>query len=187
MARGSSRSEGDLRATRHHPGTGPGPSARAEKIRLSALPNGRQDRSAPAPTAAKEHGLARALGAYRGREVPGCPAPPSAGAHPEAHRTRSAPATLAAWMIKLGIWIQPLINLLQDVLLGYDILHMDETTLQVLKDTREGPSFALLSLGTARWSPASARHPLRLRSLPKSGGALPAPRRLPRLSASGWL
>jgi Transposase C of IS166 homeodomain len=60
------------------------------KIRLSALPNGRQDRSAPAPTAAKKHGLARALGAYRGREVPGCPAPPSAGAHPEAHRDRSA-------------------------------------------------------------------------------------------------
>jgi transposase len=43
-------------------------------------------------------------------------------------------ATLAAWMIKLGIWIQPLINLLQDVLLGYDVLQMDETTLQVLKE-----------------------------------------------------
>ena len=48
-------------------------------------------------------------------------------------------ATLAAWMIKLGIWIQPLINLLQDVLLGYDILHMDETTLQVLKESRKAP------------------------------------------------
>ncbi|MGH8568281.1 MAG: IS66 family transposase, partial [Gammaproteobacteria bacterium] len=48
-------------------------------------------------------------------------------------------ATLAAWMIKLGIWIQPLINLLQDVLLGYDILHMDETTLQVLKEPRKAP------------------------------------------------
>jgi hypothetical protein len=48
-------------------------------------------------------------------------------------------ATLAAWMIKLGIWIQPLINLLQDVLFGYDILHMDETTLQVLKELGKAP------------------------------------------------
>jgi transposase len=48
-------------------------------------------------------------------------------------------ATLAAWMIKLGIWIQPLINLLQDVLLGYDVLQMDETTLQVLKEPAKLP------------------------------------------------
>ncbi|MGH7409911.1 MAG: IS66 family transposase [Candidatus Methylomirabilis sp.] len=48
-------------------------------------------------------------------------------------------ATLAAWMIKLGIWIQPLINLLQDVLLGYDIVQMDETTVQVLKGSGKAP------------------------------------------------
>ena len=48
-------------------------------------------------------------------------------------------ATLAAWMIKLGIWIQPLINLLQDVLLGYNVLQMDETTLQVLKEPAKLP------------------------------------------------
>ncbi len=48
-------------------------------------------------------------------------------------------ATLAAWMIKLGIWIQPLINLLQDVLLGYDVLQMDETILQVLKEPAKLP------------------------------------------------
>jgi hypothetical protein len=53
-------------------------------------------------------------------------------------------------MIKLGIWIQPLINLLQDVLLGYDILHMDETTLQVLKEPRKAPSPPAPALARAR-------------------------------------
>jgi len=43
-------------------------------------------------------------------------------------------ATLANWMIKLGSLIQPLINLLQDRLLAYDILGMDETPIQVLKE-----------------------------------------------------
>ncbi len=44
-------------------------------------------------------------------------------------------ATLAHWMIKAGQLIQPLINLLQDRLLSYDILQMDETTVQVLKES----------------------------------------------------
>jgi transposase len=43
-------------------------------------------------------------------------------------------ATLANWLIKLGVLIQPLINLLQDMLLAYDILGMDETPIQVLKE-----------------------------------------------------
>jgi transposase len=43
-------------------------------------------------------------------------------------------ATLANWMIRLGALIQPLINLIQDKLLAYDILGMDETLLQVLKE-----------------------------------------------------
>jgi transposase len=37
-------------------------------------------------------------------------------------------------MIQAGLLIQPLINLLRDRLLAYDILHMDETTVQVLKE-----------------------------------------------------
>ena len=44
-------------------------------------------------------------------------------------------ATLANWMIRAGTLIQPLINLLQDRLLSYDILQMDETTVQVLKES----------------------------------------------------
>jgi transposase len=43
-------------------------------------------------------------------------------------------ATLANWMIKAGTLIQPVINLLRDRLLEYDILQMDETTVQVLKE-----------------------------------------------------
>jgi len=43
-------------------------------------------------------------------------------------------ATLANWMIQAGILIQPLINLLRDRLLAYDIVQMDETPVQVLKE-----------------------------------------------------
>lgn len=42
--------------------------------------------------------------------------------------------TLAQWMIRLGDLIVPLINLMEEVQLGYDILQMDETTVQVLKE-----------------------------------------------------
>ncbi len=43
-------------------------------------------------------------------------------------------ATLANWMIQSGHLSQPIINLLRDRLLSYDILHMDETTVQVLDE-----------------------------------------------------
>ncbi len=43
-------------------------------------------------------------------------------------------ATLANWMVQAGSLIQPLINLLRDRLLAYDILQMDETPVQVLKE-----------------------------------------------------
>ena len=43
-------------------------------------------------------------------------------------------ATLASWMIQAGVLIQPLINLLRDRLLAYDLLQMDETPVQVLKE-----------------------------------------------------
>ncbi|MHB8388892.1 MAG: IS66 family transposase [Acidobacteriaceae bacterium] len=43
-------------------------------------------------------------------------------------------ATLASWMIQTGILVQPLINLLRDRLLAYDLIQMDETPVQVLKE-----------------------------------------------------
>jgi transposase len=41
---------------------------------------------------------------------------------------------MAAWMIKLGGLVTPLINLFNDIQFGYDVLQMDETTVQVLKE-----------------------------------------------------
>ena len=59
-------------------------------------------------------------------------------------------ATLANWMIQAGTLIQPLINLLQDRLLDYDIVQMDETTVQVLKEagkTAQSKSYLWLQRG----------------------------------------
>jgi transposase len=44
-------------------------------------------------------------------------------------------ATSAGWMIKLGALVTPLFNLLNDTQLGYDVLQMDETGVQVLKES----------------------------------------------------
>ncbi len=42
--------------------------------------------------------------------------------------------TLARWMMRCGQLVQPLINLLRDELLALDVVHIDETTVQVLKE-----------------------------------------------------
>lgn len=42
--------------------------------------------------------------------------------------------TLANWMIKMGALVQPLINRLLEIALEQDVLHMDETPVQVLKE-----------------------------------------------------
>ena len=59
-------------------------------------------------------------------------------------------ATLANWMIKAGQLVQPLINLLRDRLLAGDIVQMDETTVQVLKEpgkTAQSKSYVWLQRG----------------------------------------
>ncbi|MGH8325805.1 MAG: IS66 family transposase [Steroidobacteraceae bacterium] len=43
-------------------------------------------------------------------------------------------ATLANWMMEAGTLIQPLINLLREQLIAYDIVQMDETPVQVLHE-----------------------------------------------------
>jgi transposase len=43
-------------------------------------------------------------------------------------------ATLANWMVRCGLLIQPLINLMQDQINAYDIQQIDETRVQVLKE-----------------------------------------------------
>ena len=42
--------------------------------------------------------------------------------------------TMANWMIKLGDLVVPLINLMHETQLSYDVLQMDETSVQVLKE-----------------------------------------------------
>lgn len=42
--------------------------------------------------------------------------------------------TMANWMIRAGELVIPLINLMGEAQLGYDVLQMDETTVQVLKE-----------------------------------------------------
>jgi transposase len=42
--------------------------------------------------------------------------------------------TQASWMIRLGDMVVPLINLMHETQLAYDILQMDETSVQVLKE-----------------------------------------------------
>jgi transposase len=59
-------------------------------------------------------------------------------------------ATLANWMVQVGNLIQPVINLLRDRLLDYDILQMDETTVQVLNEqgkTAQSKSYLWLQRG----------------------------------------
>ena len=60
-------------------------------------------------------------------------------------------ATLARWMVRLGLEVtQPVINLLRDRLLAYDILQMDETPVQVLKEpgkTAESQSYLWVQRG----------------------------------------
>lgn len=49
-------------------------------------------------------------------------------------------ATLAQWMMKLGEAVLPLINLMREQMLAYDLIQMDETTVQVLKEPGRAPS-----------------------------------------------
>src|SRR5690606_35585547 len=47
---------------------------------------------------------------------------------------------MADWMVKCGALVQPLINLLEDKLFDEPFIHMDETTVQVLKEPGKKPS-----------------------------------------------
>jgi len=48
-------------------------------------------------------------------------------------------ATLASWMIQCGQLVQPMINLMRERLLSYDIIAMDESRYQVLKEVGKTP------------------------------------------------
>lgn len=48
--------------------------------------------------------------------------------------------SMANWVIKLALQLQPLINLMREHQLGYDYLHMDETRIKVLKEPGKSPT-----------------------------------------------
>lgn len=50
------------------------------------------------------------------------------------YRISVSRTTLASWMIRLGDLVTPLTNLMHETQLSYDVLQMDETTVQVLKE-----------------------------------------------------
>ncbi len=59
-------------------------------------------------------------------------------------------ATLANWMVRTGELVQPVMNLLRDRLLAYDIVQMDETPVQVLVEpgkTAQSKSYLWLQRG----------------------------------------
>ena len=59
-------------------------------------------------------------------------------------------STMAAWMIRIGQLVTPIINLLDETQLAYDVLQMDETTVQVLKEpgrTAEAKSYMWVRRG----------------------------------------
>jgi transposase len=47
-------------------------------------------------------------------------------------------ATLCLWVLKCAVLLKPLMKLLHDVILNYDIAYADETTCQVLKEPSKG-------------------------------------------------
>lgn len=57
--------------------------------------------------------------------------------------------TLARWMVRCGQRVQPLINLLRDELLALNVVHMDETTVQVLKEAGKAAQSTSRTLNTA--------------------------------------
>ena len=57
---------------------------------------------------------------------------------------------LAFWMIRLGDLVMPLINLMHETQLSYDVLQMDETSVQVLKeDGRPATAKSFMWVGEA--------------------------------------
>lgn len=80
-------------------------------------------------------------------------------------------SNLANWMMKSGELVQPLINLLQDQLLERPLIHMDETTVQVLNEpgkTAQSKSYMWLMASFTR-QPITLFHyaPSRSQSIPQ--------------------
>lgn len=79
--------------------------------------------------------------------------------------------TMAVWMIKLGDLIVPLINLMHEQQLAYDVLQMDETTIQVLKE--DGRAATAKSFMWVRRGGAPGQTIILFDYAPSRAGAIP--------------
>jgi len=78
---------------------------------------------------------------------------------------------LAFWMIRLGDLVMPLINLMHETQLAYDVLQMDETSVQVLKEDSR-PATAKSFMWVRRGGPPDQRIVL-FDYAPSRAGAIP--------------
>ena len=79
--------------------------------------------------------------------------------------------TMANWMIKLGDLVVPLINLMNEQQLGYDVLQMDETSVQVLKE--DGRAATAKSYMWVRRGGAPGQRIILFDYAPSRAGAVP--------------
>lgn len=79
--------------------------------------------------------------------------------------------TAANWMIKAGILVSPLFDLLSTTQLAYDVLQMDETTVQVLKE--DGREANTKSYMWVRRSNEPGKPIVLFNYMPSRGGAVP--------------
>ena len=78
---------------------------------------------------------------------------------------------LASWMIKLGDLVMPLINLMHETQLSYDVLQMDETSVQVLKE--DGRSATAKSFMWVRRGGPPGQRIILFDYAPSRAGAIP--------------
>lgn len=87
------------------------------------------------------------------------------------YRIELSRTTAANWMIKAGILVTPLFDLLSATQLAYDVLQMDETTVQVLKE--EGREADAKSYMWVRRSSEPGKPIVLFDYMPSRGGAVP--------------
>ena len=87
------------------------------------------------------------------------------------HRIELSRTTAANWMIKAGVLVTPLFDMLSATQLAYDVLQMDETTVQVLKE--DGREADAKSYMWVRRSHERGRPIVLFDYMPSRGGAVP--------------
>ena len=87
------------------------------------------------------------------------------------YRISVSRTALACWMIRLGDLVMPLINLMHETQLSYDVLQMDETSVQVLKE--DGRSATAKSFMWVRRGGPPGQRIILFDYAPSRAGAIP--------------